>query len=235
MATDRQGDQPGVHAELAGLLLSEQTVSSLLELIGELALTAISDVDGSSITLMNPTGRLETTTASSDTIRKIDEGQYQDGDGPCVTAIRTGDEVKITLPCDQWPNFSAPAVQAGMRSVHSLPLQVRDETIGALNLYSTQETPIHGTQAQAARDLARQAATVLTNAAALTNAELANEQLAQALATRDLIGQAKGILMARENIDADAAFDLLRRVSQRTGQKLKDIAVEVAANPSNSS
>jgi GAF domain-containing protein len=232
MATDRQGDQPGLHAELVGLLLSEQTVSGLLEMIARLAISAIGSVSGSSITLMSPNGRLETTAASSDTIRIIDEGQYRDGKGPCVQAVRTDAEVTATLPRGHWPDFSSRALQAGMHSVHSFPLQVRDQTTGALNLYSTHENLFEGTELQAARGLAHQAATVLANASALTNAELANQQLAQALATRDLIGQAKGILMARENIDADAAFDLLRRVSQRTGRKLKDIAAEVAANPS---
>ena len=232
MAADSQEEQPSLYAELTGLVLSEQTVSGLLEMIVELATSAIDSVDGSSISLMSPGGRLETSNASSETIRIVDECQYHDGKGPCVQAIRTRTEVTITLPREQWPDFSTRAQEAGFRSVHSFPLEVGDQTIGALNLYSTHEQAVAGTQAGAVRALAHQAATVLANAAALTTAELTNRQLALALDTRDLIGQAKGILMARENIDADAAFDLLRRVSQRTGRKLKEIAAEVAANPS---
>lgn len=229
----QQDDQPAEspRAELTGLLLAEQTVSGLLAIIVDLSISTINDVDGSSISLMSPNGHLETTSASSERIRVVDEAQYQDGLGPCVHAIKTGQEVAITLPADQWPGFSDRAQRAGMRSVHSFPLQVRDQTTGALNLYSTHAAPIEPARVDAARSLAKQAATILANAAALTTAELTNEHLELALANRDLIGQAKGILMERENIDADAAFDLLRRVSQQTGRKLKDIAAELAARP----
>ncbi|MBV9820394.1 MAG: GAF and ANTAR domain-containing protein [Solirubrobacterales bacterium] len=233
MSDGQYADQPAgpLHPELAGLLLSEQTVSELLAMIVGLAISTIEDVDGSSISLMSPNGRLETTSASSQEIRLVDTTQYQDEQGPCVEAIKTGREVVVALPIGQWPRFSDRAQQAGMRSVHSFPLRVRDRVTGALNLYSTSVTSIEP-RTDAARSLAHQAATVLANAAALATAEMTNEQLQQALATRDLIGQAKGILMGRENIDADAAFDLLRRLSQRSGRKLKDIAAEVAAHPS---
>lgn len=150
MASDQEDDQAEMHAELTGLLLSEQTVSGLLEMIVELATSAIDDVSGSSISLMSPHGRLETSNASSETIRIIDEGQYQDGNGPCVQAINTGTEVTISLPSEQWPEFSIRAQQAGMGSVYSLPLQVRHQTTGALNLYSKSEQPIAGNQVLAA-------------------------------------------------------------------------------------
>ena len=201
-------------------------------MILDLAISAIDEVNGSSISLMRPNGHLETTSASSKTIRVVDEAQYHDQKGPCVEAIKTGHEVTITLPAEKWPEFSERALQAGMRSVHSFPLQIRDQTTGALNLYSRHATAIERSQVAAARSLATQAATVLANAAALTTAELTNEHLERALTNRDLIGQAKGILMEREQIDADAAFDLLRRVSQQTGRKLKDVAAELAAPPS---
>lgn len=218
-----------IHAELAGLLLSGQTVSGLLTTIVGLAASAIGGVDAASITLMNPGGRLETTSATSGEIRRVDEAQYRDRLGPCVEAIQTGTEVAITLPEERWREFSDRAQQAGMGSVHSFPLRVREQVTGALNLYSSRESRFEETQIPAARSLAQQAATVLANAAALTTAELANEHLERALANRDLIGQAKGILMARELIDADAAFDVLRRRSQQTGRKLRDVAAEVAA------
>lgn len=112
----------------------------------------------------------------------------------------------------------------------SLPLQVGDRTTRALNLYFNRKRGTQGFGADAARTLARQAGAVLANAAALIGAELTNQHLEEALASRDLIGQAKGILMAREGIDADAAFDILRRASQRTDRKLRDIAAEVVSH-----
>lgn len=136
----------------------------------------------------------------------------------------------MTLPCPDWPTFTSRAQGLGFGSVMSLPLQVGDRTTRALNLYFNRKRGTQGFGADAARTLARQAGAVLANAAALIGAELTNQHLEEALASRDLIGQAKGILMAREGIDADAAFDILRRASQRTDRKLRDIAAEVVSH-----
>jgi GAF domain-containing protein len=217
--------------ELARLLISEETISGLLEIVVNISLSAVPGVGGASISLVVSDGDLlQTSNASSTQIRTIDEGQYEDGDGPCIEAIRTSTEVRITMPTGRWPTFTERALAGGVTSVLSLPLKVRDQTIGALNLYSTREGPVDEAGARVARALAEQAAVVLANAAALARAELTAEHLQEALKSRDLIGQAKGILMAREGVGADEAFDLLRRASQRTGRKLRDIAMDIATN-----
>ena len=216
--------------ELSGLLLSEQTVSDLLDMVVALAVSAVDGVDGASVSvLVSDAPRFETANASSAPVRAVDEAQYERAQGPCVEAIRSGHEVVISLPVEHWPQFSEQAVQAGMASVWSLPLRARDRTSGALNLYSKRAGPWDGPAATVARGLAAQAAVVLANAASLASSELANHHLEQALESRDLIGQAKGIIMAREGVSADDAFDILRRASQRNGGKLRDIAVEVVA------
>ena len=174
---------------------------------------------------------METTSSSSEAIRHIDEVQYRDSAGPCVEAIRTGQEVRLILPTDRWPDFGDQATQAGMRSVWSLPLTVRDRTTGALNLYSDQPDGWQPAVGGPARALARQAAVVLANAATLMSAQLANEHLQDALESRDVIGQAKGILMAREALNPDEAFDVLRRASQRTNRKPRDVAAELIVSP----
>lgn len=214
--------------ELAGLLLGEESVRGLLDVIVNLAPSAVGGVDGASVSLVVREGRqLETANASSELIRAVDEAQYQGREGPCVEAIRTGAEVKISFPGDRWPVFAERARGAGVRSVHSLPLHVRDRTTGALNLYSMSVDALEDGAVEAARALAAQASVVLANASALMSAELANQHLQEALASRDLIGQAKGILMAGQRISADQAFDVLRRRSQASGLKLRDIAAEV--------
>jgi GAF domain-containing protein len=216
--------------ELAGLLLSEETVSGLLDVIVNLAVSAVEGVSGASVSMVVRDGdQLETTNASSDVIRGIDEAQYRANGGPCVEAIRTGHEVSVAIPSQKWATFSEGAARAGMRSVWSLPLSVRQRTTGALNLYAAVEESWEDAAAVAARGLARQAAVVLANAAELMSTQLTNQQLQEALASRDLIGQAKGILMARESISADEAFDVLRRASQRSGCKLRDVAVKLIA------
>lgn len=131
------GDAPGFHPVLAGVLLSEETVSGLLTMIVELASSAVTGVDGASISLVVSSGdRLVTSNATSPDVRTADEAQYEGGAGPCVEAIRTGSEVVVRLPVEQWPTLSERAAQAGMAAVMSLPLQVLDRTTGALNLYS---------------------------------------------------------------------------------------------------
>ncbi len=214
--------------ELAELLLSEETVSGLLEIIVTVAVAAVAGVDAASVSLLvGAAGRFETTSASSEVIRVVDESQYQGGEGPCVEAIRTGQEVTFERASGRWPMFAAAASAAGMASVWSLPLQVRDRTTGALNLYSAGGAPPGDATVGIARGLAGQASAVLANAAALTSAQMANRQLQEALETRDMIGQAKGVLMARERMSADQAFDVLRRASQRSHRKLRDVAAEI--------
>jgi transcriptional regulator with GAF, ATPase, and Fis domain len=222
----------GFQRELARLLLSEESVSGLLDILLKISISAVPGVQGASISqVLGDSERLETSNASSPEIRFVDEGQYQDGDGPCVEAIRSGHEVRVSLPMDRSPTFAARARRAGVSSVLSLPLQVQTRTTGDLNLYSIGGAAVSEAGSQMARALAEQAAMVLANAGALASAELAKQHLEEALNTRDLIGQAKGILMARQGVTAQEAFDVLRRASQRSGRKLRDIAVEVASNP----
>ena len=222
---------PRFLAELAGVLLSEETVSGLMDLIVDLAASSIDGVEGASVSVLVSSGpRFETTNASSSLVRDIDEAQYQDIAGPCVQAILSGEEVTTSLPTDRWPRFSEKAFGAGMKSVWSLPLKTGDRATGALNLYSAGDQSWETAAAPAARSLARQGAIVLANAASLASAELANQHLQQALENRDVIGQAKGILMVREGISPDDAFNVLRRTSQHSGRKLRDVAADVVSS-----
>jgi GAF domain-containing protein len=228
-------DQPGnrmkslaFRAELAGLVLSEETVAGLLDVIVNLAVSAVPEVDAASVSLVVHDGKqLETTGASSAAVRDADEAQYRGGGGPCVQAIRTGTEIAVVLPVRRWAAFSSAAGVLGFSSVRSLPLSVQDKTFGALNLYSSSRRWADGHSLLAARALAGQAAVLLANASTLMSAELANRHLRDALESRDVIGQAKGILMARHGISAEQAFDDLRRESRRNGAKLGDIAAAV--------
>jgi GAF domain-containing protein len=218
-------------ADLALLVLSEQTVPGLLDVIVNLAVTSLPRVDAASVSLVVHDGKqLETTSATSPAVRAADEAQYRYAGGPCVEAIRTGTEVAVSLPVPQWAGFSSAAGGLGFSSVWSFPLCLRDKTLGALNLYSTAGHRSDRQAWLAARALAGQAAVVLANASTLMSAELANRHLRDALESRDVIGQAKGILMARHGVSAEQAFDDLRRASQRSGRRLSDVAAEVVGS-----
>lgn len=215
------------------LLMSERGIADLLDTLVEVGAGALPDFTGVSVSLLRDGQEAyETTNASSDPIRTIDESQYAAGSGPCVEAIRTGEEVRSDVPNALWPDFSAVAQEASIRAVWSLPLAVQGRVSGALNFYSLAQSPWDSASARPARLLARQAAAVLDNGMTLAQSQHVNVTLRRALETRTVIGQAQGVLMARQNIGPDEAFDILRRASQRTNRKLRDVSAEIVAGVS---
>ena len=169
-------------------------------------------------------GRKITSPASTnDTPKRLDEIQSETGEGPCIEAIRehevfqTGDLRNES----RWPKFSERAHrETGVRSILSLRLFVEEDTLGALNMYSTASDAFDDSDVALGTVFAVHAAVAMS--AARRQASL--EQKAD---SRDLIGQAKGILMARSDISDDRAFELLKAASQRMNVKLRDIAKDV--------
>ena len=119
------------------------------------------------------------------------------------------------------------AEQEGVRSILAIPFVPMGRPIGTLNIYSATVDGFDDTDSEIARLFAEQAAIVIANSAAYADAVTVNGQLNGALESRELIGQAKGILMEREGITADDAFLLLKEVSQRTNRKLRTVAQDV--------
>lgn len=217
-----------VPTDLSTALTSKQAVSDLLTTIVDLAVAGVDGVGGASISVSrtDPAGYL-TVTATDDSIRAADEMQYSGG-GPCVEAIVRSSEVMLTLPCPDWPDFSEAATGTGTSAVWSLPLSGAD-VAASLNLYASVPAPWDDDAAGVARMLAGQAARLLAHASDLARCEQVNSTLRRALETRTIIGQAQGVLMARQGITAEDAFDILRRASQRTNRKLRDIATDIVA------
>lgn len=229
-------DQWSVSVELAAgldamsaILLDEGTVEAVLSLLVGLARTSLEPVDGASVSVVR-TDNLETATATSDEVRDLDQSQYDTGAGPCVQAIRDGlcHNVLLAEEADGWPAFVGAAMAAGFQAVLSTPLSVGGRTVGALNLYSRQDHVFSHADVDAAAVFANRAAVVLANATAYANTEATNHHLQVALEHARIIGRAQGVIMVRQNCDSDAAFDTLRRASQRTNRKLRDIAEEIA-------
>jgi GAF domain-containing protein len=169
-------------------------------------------------------GTIRTPAASTEALRRLDEAQYALAEGPCFEAIRSNPTVMVDdLAHDpRWPRWGkAMAEQLDIRSSISFRLFTRaDDSWGALNVYSrhphafTQEDVVHG------QTIAAMAAVVLAKS-------INDDQLVRALETRTHIGQATGILMERYDLDAERAFEVLRRISSQTNTKLRDLAVEV--------
>jgi GAF domain-containing protein len=216
--------------EMGGVLHSEQTVARTLQLVTELTERTVRSACAVSVTLAGTDGPY-TPNASETIARTLDEVQYEAGDGPCLDALSQRHTINASLGGDsRWPDFTSAAKANAISSILSVPLVVTDRSLGALNIYSPDTHHFDETEEATASLLAQQASAVLATAVAFADATALNGQLLDALATRDLIGQAKGILMAREQCDASTAFDILRRASQRTNRKLRDIAADLVAS-----
>ncbi|BBZ28573.1 transcriptional regulator [Mycolicibacterium madagascariense] len=153
----------------------------------------------------------------------LDELQKRTGVGPCIDASReqTTIEITDTRHDDRWPDFTALAEEVGVSSMLCVPLWVDQRRVGSLSLYSPTVAAFSPSATQLAGLYATHAAL------ALAQAQRA-EQLQRVVASRDLIGQAKGILMATRGWRAQEAFDALVDTSQRLNQKVVDIAEAVA-------
>lgn len=152
-------------------------------------------------------------------VAKLDDLQTELGEGPCITALRDHHTVLIADMSAEtrWPQFCATAMQLGIHSLLSFQLFVRSENLGALNLYSAQTGVFSEDSIEVGTILAQHAAVALVGATG-------EGHLQSALATRDIIGQAKGILMHRNRLSSVQAFALLTRTSQETNMKLVDVA-----------
>jgi GAF domain-containing protein len=173
---------------------------------------------------------LRSASSNDDVGPLLDALQTELQEGPCLDVIRGGGiVVSDDVASDgRWPRYGPRASDvAGVVSSMGTELHDGRRTIGALNLFSA--SPGHF-DAEGGRDAL--VAVLSAHATSALAAAIEREAAAAALATRDLIGQAKGILMARSGVDADEAFRLLVRASQRTNQKVAEIARDlVARNP----
>ncbi|SFO04162.1 GAF domain-containing protein [Geodermatophilus obscurus] len=167
--------------------------------------------------------RVEPRASSGDLPRQVDELQSRLGQGPCLDAVWEQEVVRVDdVGADErWPEFAREAAALGVGSMMCFQLFVSGDQLGAMNLYSA--------AAGAFDDESEQIGLMLAGHAAVALAGAEHEQeLRRAVDSRDLIGQAKGILMERYKLTADQAFGVLARVSQETNRKLADIAVELS-------
>lgn len=224
----REEPLAAVQVQMGGALLSQQTVERTLQLVTELTVRTVRAAVAASVTVQRE-DEPHTANASAPVARDLDEVQYATGDGPCLEARARRVIVNASLAAerDRWPSFVDAATACGMGSILSVPLVAGERSIGGLNIYSADPGPFTADDQTTASLLAEQGAAVLANVVAFSDAAAVNAQLMDALETRDHIGQAKGILMERESCSAEAAFDILRRASQRTNRKLRDVAEDL--------
>ena len=209
-------------AELARNTALPQNVDDVLEGVTAAAVEMIPGTDTCGVLLIGKGRKFSSLHGTSDLIYKLDALQEQYGEGPCISAavdeliVRTDDFSHE----QRWPKYSAAMVDLGVRSGLSFKLYTSASTAGALNLFSLRPHAFNGESEAIGAVLAAHAASSII-------ASRHGEQLEAALNTRDTIGQAKGVIMERFNVDAVRAFDMLRELSQTTNTRLIDIALRV--------
>ena len=211
-------------SQTARVLFGAGDVGETLNQVANLAVVTIEACDYAGIFLVKG-GELETTAHTDPLVVEVDELQQRFGEGPCLDAITNG----VTLYADEltddsrWSEFGPEAVARGIRSVLAVPL-FGDGTLGALNLYARFRQAFG--VVDRARGLLLAALGGLAASAARTHEDEARraENLQAALVTRELIGQAQGILIERERITGDQAFGILRQASQHLNIKLREVA-----------
>jgi transcriptional regulator with GAF, ATPase, and Fis domain len=209
-------------ADVARALLGQADVQHTLQKIVDLAVETIEGCDHAGITFLKG-GKGSTPAASDDVPIAVDVIQFESGEGPCLSAIREHEvfESKDLRLEDRWPRFATRAhEETGVSSMLCFRLFVAGDTLGALNLYSKAVDAFDEHSRSVGLVFAAHAAIALSTA-------MHEEQMDEALQSRDLIGQAKGILMARRSCTADAAFEALRKVSQHRNIKLRELAEQV--------
>jgi GAF domain-containing protein len=217
-----------VLAPMGAVLLSIETITTAVELVSALAQETIPGTTGAGVTLVDSRGK-RSLAASHELVEQADALQYELDDGPCLASWRDRAHVRVddTLTEDRWPAWSRAVAGAGVRSMLSSPLVAGDDCIGAIKVYSTQPSAFDQRGARLLELFARQAAILLANVQTLADAHRTSRQLTEALETRDVIGQAKGVLLARGAADGQAAFATLVATSQQTNTKLQQVAREL--------
>lgn len=206
-------------SEVARSLQQQDDADEILAGMVHAALELIPGVVEGSISVVTNRKEVGSRAASSDLPRQIDALQAEVGEGPCLDAIYEQQTVRVDdLSQDsRWPKFAERAFELGAKSMLTFQLFVQETNLGALNLY--------GNEVNAFTDESEHVGMLVAAHAAVAYAEAQKvEQLNQAVSSRDLIGQAKGILMERHKITGQQAFVALTRVSQHTNTKLIDVA-----------
>jgi transcriptional regulator with GAF, ATPase, and Fis domain len=218
--------------ELADTLVDDFDVLDFLHSLATHCV-ALLDVDAAGLMLADSSGRLVVAASSTEQVRLLELFEVQNDDGPCLDCFATGEAVVaqdlMSGQEPRWPRFESEAAAAGFRSVVALPLRLRSETIGALNLFRADPGALVERDRSLAQALADVATIGILQERGSSRREVLARQLQEALSSRIIIEQAKGVLAERGGVHVDAAFQLLRGFARSHGLQLSDVARQVVA------
>jgi GAF domain-containing protein len=215
--------------ELADNLVDDYDLIDVLTLLSLRCVDAV-DVDAAGVMLSSPVGELQFVAASSESMTVLELFQIQADEGPCVDCFRSGHAITNYALSDadgRWPLFTPRALALGFQAVHSLPMRLRGRTIGALNLFRTHQGRLTEEDVLVAQGLADVATIAILQHRTTKDASALNDQLSNALNSRIVIEQAKGMIRQTTNCDMDAAFKRLRAHARNHNEGLTDLAARI--------
>lgn len=208
---------------IARELAQTEGLDAMFQRVVDLGERFLAHCNGVSMMVVQRGGRVFSPAYSSQVAYEGDQAQYEADEGPCLEAIREHETVIIDdlEEDDRWPGYRERALALGLRSMISFRLFIAGDTMGALNLYSQVPHAFEAHSRIVGQVFASHAAVAMKSA-------IAEAGLEAALRSRDVIGQAKGIIMERERVTGSEAFERLREISQSQNRRLRDVAADIA-------
>jgi len=212
--------------QLADNLVDDFDIVDLLTVLVDRCVEVL-DVAAAGIMLAVPSGQLQLITASSEAMRIVELFELQTAEGPCLECFQARQPVvnqDLTTAHDRWPRFAPIAVEQGFRAADAIPMRLRGQIIGALNLFRIESGSLNDDDLAAAQALADIATIAILQSRRTIATQDLNAQLENALASRIVIEQAKGMIAERHNVTADEAFVDLRTHARNHNMRLADVA-----------
>ena len=212
--------------ELADTMVADFDVIDFLHLLTQRSVQLL-DASAAGVLLADPRGELRLVAASTEAVRVLELFQLQNDQGPCLDCFRTGQPIvaaDLAAARQAWPQFAAAAREAGFAAVHALPMRLRAQVVGALNLFQATPGPLSNEDLRVGQALADVATIGLLQERSMRRNEILHEQLQGALNSRVTIEQAKGKLAERLGLDMDQAFTMLRGYARDRNLRLSDLA-----------
>ncbi|MHA7278095.1 GAF and ANTAR domain-containing protein [Arthrobacter sp. Hz1] len=230
MVTTSRAERVGAaFVKLTDTLVTDYDVLDLLQTLVEETVSLL-DASAAGLLLVDPDGELQVVASTSEATHLVEILQLQAGEGPCVECFKTG--VVITIDSidsmgGRWPEFQAAALSQGFHSIHAIPLRVKDRTIGAMGLFGHHTGALTDEDSAIGQALAHVATIGLLQERAIRESTLVNDQLQNALNSRVLIEQAKGVISQTNDVDMSQAFSRLRHYSRSNSLGLQQTASKI--------
>jgi transcriptional regulator with GAF, ATPase, and Fis domain len=212
--------------ELTDTMVADFDVIDFLHVLTDRTVQLL-DVSAAGLLLADPRGELRVVAASSEAARLLELFQLQNDQGPCLDCFRAGQPVTaadLGAEARRWPRFTAAARQSGFAAVQALPMRLREQVIGALNLFRATPGAFDPADVRVGQALADVATISLLHERSMRHSDTLNEQLQTALNSRVIIEQAKGKLAERLGVDMAQAFSILRDTARNRNLRLSDLA-----------